>query len=548
MATGIQTGMRTGSRLATGRGPAAGPGGGGPLGKVGELWGKLSPKVKILLFVVIGLAITGGLTYTVVSASNKPVDLYATKMTPLDVEECSKQLTALNIKHEVKITGDSITLHPSDLVRARNKLAEYGLPRHEVMTKAPESGMGTQTESQQRAMGQRILEGQITETLRQFDGVADAYVKLAIPEMTYFKDDQRSVTAMVMLKLQPGIKFNRNQISALMHLVAASVPDLKAENVQIVDKEGTNLTAMVPNGDDAGLGAMTPGELKDKDEADKQGKVQAALDRVLGPGRSVATVNVEFDYSQTETTRKVMGPTVEVGSQRVTEEYNRNPGGGTSENGAQMSANPGSNGGYKNEKVATKREASETVAKVVDRAPRIKRITCSVAVDNIPEDKRAMIAGLVRDTVGLDESRGDSCTVISMPFMGGGRTDFLAAGNEALENGQALPPSGHKANAPIDGKMVALMMFFPAMILLAVVAVFLLKQHKVQVDKSAPLLGATGGATASDISDLLNEKSGKTTAMGETRVNTTEQLEKLAKERPTKVAEMLKSTWLSQGG
>lgn len=546
MATGIQTGMRTGSRLATGRGPAAGPGGGGPLGKLGEIWGKLSPKVKILLFVVIGLAVTGGLTYSVISAANKPIELYPTKMTATDVNEVSKKLTDLGIDHKVAITGDSIMIHPNDRNRAQIELAKYGLPRHEVMVKPPEAGMGTTTESQQRAMSQRILEGQITETLRQFDGVADAYVKLAIPEMTYFKDDQRAVTAMVMLKLTPGIKMNRSQIAAVMHLVAASVPDLKPENVRIVDKEGTDLTAMVPNSEDGAIGAMNPDELRMKDQDEKQQKVQAALDRVLGPGRSVATVNVEFDFSQTETTRKVMGPTVQTGSQEVIERYNRD--GGKSDNGAQMStSSSGSqgNGGYENIKRAVKNEASETVAKVVDRAPRIKRITCSVAIDNIPEEKRAMIAGLVKDTVGLDESRGDSCTVISMPFIGM-RNDFISEGNSALDGGGApLPP---KQSAAIDPKMVALMMFFPAMILLAVVAVFLLKQHKVQVDKSTPLLGATGGATASDISDLLNEKSGKTTAMGETRVNTTEQLEKLAKERPTKVAEMLKSTWLSQGG
>lgn len=546
MATGIQTGMRTGSRLATGRGPAAGPGGGGPLGKIGELWGKLSPKVKILLFVVIGLAITGGLTYSVISAANKPIELYPTKMSATDVDEVSKKLTDLGIEHKVAITGDSIMIHPNDRSRAQIELSKYGLPRHEVMTKAPEAGMGTTTESQQRAMSQRILEGQITETLRQFDGVADAYVKLAIPEMTYFKDDQRSVTAMVMLKLTPGNKMNRSQIAAVMHLVAASVPDLKPENVRIVDKEGTDLTAMVPNTEDGAIGAMNPDELRMKDQDEKQAKVQAALDRVLGPGRSVATVNVEFDFSQTETTRKVMGPTVQTGSQEVIERYNRD--GGKSENGAQMStstASQGGNGGYENIKRATKAEASETVAKVVDRAPRIKRITCSVAIDNIPEEKRAMIAGLVKDTVGMDESRGDSCTVISMPFLGM-RNDFISEGQNIMDGGGApLPP---KQSATIDPKMVALMMFFPAMILLAVVAVFLLKQHKVQVDKSTPLLGATGGATASDISDLLNEKSGKTTAMGETRVNTTEQLEKLAKERPTKVAEMLKSTWLSQGG
>lgn len=544
MATGIQTGMRTGSRLATGRGAAAGPGGGGPLGKVSELWGKLSPKVKILLFVVIGLAMAGGLSYSVISASNRPVSLYSTKMTENDVNEVASKLTELGIYHQVSVTGDQITVHPKDRARAQIKLAEFGLPRHEVMTKLPEAGMGTVTESQQRAMSQRVLEGQITETLRQFDGVTDAYVKLALPEMTYFKDDERKVTAMVMLKLQPGLKFNRAQISAVMRLVASSVPDLKPENVQVVDKEGTDLTAMVPNGENGAIGAMNPDELRMKDQQEKQTKVQSALDAVLGANRSVATVNVEYDFSQTETTRKVMGPTVLTGSQKQVERYDRSSG-DNSDNGAQMSsASATGKGGYEQVKEATKHEASETVAKVVDRAPRIKRITCSVAVDNIPEDKRAMIAGLVKDTVGLDESRGDSCTVISMPFMGG-MPSAIREGQAALEN---PVPRQTSAVPAIDGKVVALMMFFPAMILLAVVAVFLLKQHKVQVDKSAPLLGATGGATSSDISDLLNEKSGKTTAMGETRVNTTEQLEKLAKERPTKVAEMLKSTWLSQGG
>jgi hypothetical protein len=56
--------------------------------------------------------------------------------------------------------------------------------------------------------------------------------------------------------------------------------------------------------------------------------------------------------------------------------------------------------------------------------------------------------------------------------------------------------------------------------------------------------------TATSITDHFTEKSGKTnapaTTSGATQVNTTDELEKLVKERPTKVAEMLKSTWLSQ--
>ncbi|MEW6281969.1 MAG: flagellar M-ring protein FliF C-terminal domain-containing protein, partial [Candidatus Eremiobacterota bacterium] len=202
-------------------------------------------------------------------------------------------------------------------------------------------------------------------------------------------------------------------------------------------------------------------------------------------------------------------------------------------------------GEYVNTKKARKVEVPKTTQRVVDRSPRVRRISCSVAVDNIPEEQRAQIAGLVREAAGLDESRGDTLTVVSMPFakaMDQQIKDMASAMATGTTPRPAAPGMG------LSPQIVAMMMFFPAMILLALVAVFLLKQHRVQQDKSAILLGASSGATASDISDLLNEKSGKSQTIGETRVNTTEQLEKLAKEKPTKVAEMLKSTWLSQGG
>ncbi len=86
--------------------------------------------------------------------------------------------------------------------------------------------------------------------------------------------------------------------------------------------------------------------------------------------------------------------------------------------------------------------------------------------------------------------------------------------------------------------------------LLGLMGLFLLKQHKVQEGQGTIITAAAGGVTSTSITDHFTEKSGKTTApttsAGATQVNTTDQLEQLVKERPTKVAEMLKSTWLSQ--
>ncbi|MEW6281429.1 MAG: flagellar basal-body MS-ring/collar protein FliF, partial [Candidatus Eremiobacterota bacterium] len=314
--------MRTGSRLATGRGPAAGPGG-GPLGKLGEIWGKLSPKVKILLFVVIGLALTGGLTYTVISTTNRPVPLYSTKLSETDVKEVAMKLTDLGVAHHIAITGDEILVHPRDKAQAQIRLSQYGLPRHPIVASLPEGGMGTKTESEMRMIQQNVLEGQLTETIRQVEGVADAYVKLALPEQTYFKSDEKITTATVMLKLQPTVSLNREQVGGIMHLVAFSVPNLKPENVKLVDTSGRDLTAQVPLGEDGMMGAMTAGEMRTKDESDRQRKVQEALDAVLGVGAAKASVVVEYDYSQTDTTRESFGAPVETGSQEATESYDR---------------------------------------------------------------------------------------------------------------------------------------------------------------------------------------------------------------------------------
>jgi len=52
------------------------------------------------------------------------------------------------------------------------------------------------------------------------------------------------------------------------------------------------------------------------------------------------------------------------------------------------------------------------------------------------------------------------------------------------------------------------------------------------------------GSTTCDIANLLCDRSARSSAICESRVNTSDALERLAKEKPGKVAELLKSTWL----
>ena len=87
-----------------------------------------------------------------------------------------------------------------------------------------------------------------------------------------------------------------------------------------------------------------------------------------------------------------------------------------------------------------------------------------------------------------------------------------------------------------------------ALLVLLIAVIYMLRQKNVQTEQSRVLLNSgamSSTSTTSDISDLVSTKIGTSTLPTETKVNTTDTLEKLAKEKPTKVAELLKSTWLA---
>ncbi|MCR5662666.1 MAG: flagellar M-ring protein FliF [bacterium] len=554
MATGIQTGMRTGSGpLATGRGPLGkGPGGGankGGLGKLGTMWSGLNRKVKILIICAIGLLVAGGVVFGMVSSANQPVELYATKLSEDDVKDVSMKLQEWGIPHTVAVTNDNLMISPQLKVTAQAKLASHGLPRHAIMTAATQpasSGINTMTEKEKDAIRQRVLEGELTESMRQMDGVADAYVRLGLPEKTLFDNGQEGAKAAVMLKMKPGSQLNRDQVTGIVNLVAYSVPNLKAENVKIVDTNGRDLTANLP-GAPGMVGGMAPnGQLEYKLNLEKnlKDKVEQQLATVLGSQKFAAQVTAEIDFSQSEVNREVVGGPedngkVRVGGQKRVEQYNKKA---DTSGAVQMSSTGDKKGTYVKSEESDKYEVNRTVTHNVDTSPRIQRLTVSVAVDNLKDDQVAAIAGLVKDAIGINESRGDSVTVRSVPFAQASLDGIYSEMAQGMANGTA--PAVPQTTG-MNTTAIAVAAFVPAVLLLTIIAVFVTKQRQVQAGRSELLLGTATGNASSDISDLLTQKDGKSKEMGETRVNSSDQLQQLVNERPAKVAELLKNTWLN---
>ena len=135
---------------------------------------------------------------------------------------------------------------PRDKVAStRLMLAGKGLPTS--------SSVGYEIFDTQNALGQtdfvqqlnmkRATEGELARTIRSLDGVTFARVHLVLPERQLFQDDHRagrrpSVTIGVGAR-EPST----DQVRAVQNLVAGAVPNLKPDQVTVIDQHGKTLSA-----------------------------------------------------------------------------------------------------------------------------------------------------------------------------------------------------------------------------------------------------------------------------------------------------------------
>lgn len=553
MATGIQTGMQRGSRSGISRGGSAlgkgAPGGGGgPLGKVTEIWKGLGKGMRIGILSLIGFLIVGGMGFALHSTSNKYVELYPTKMTESDVNEASAVLMEMRIDHRLNETSDGIVLHPAKKQQAAGLLAMRGLPRQKVLTPDSITGGIGKTAIEQEMTRQQLLEGDLVLAFRAMDGVNDAQVKLAVPKKTYFQDDNKKTKASIRLFLRPEAVMTREKIAGMVNMVAASVPELDPQDVVITDSKMVDLTAMLPEAENGLLASSTNLETQAAEERRLQEKAQAALDQAL-PGKTKVTVNLDLDFSKRETRNYTPGGAgddgVVVKARQIKREVlDRSGAAAGGEEATQLSGGGGKNGNgdYTHEVESSNYEVAANEVKTVDTGFRVKRVTASVLADNLSEKELAAIGGFVKNAIGVDESRGDDVEVLNLAF----DRPMMPAAEEAF-----APPAGYgqEAGGGVPTTVLAGVAVAGAAMMLMVLGMFLFKQHGVRGDQGTIITSTAGGIHTTAITDHFNEKSGKTTAptssAGATQVNTTDQLEQLVKERPTKVAEMLKSTWLS---
>jgi flagellar M-ring protein FliF len=191
-------------------------------------------------------------------------------------------------------------------------MAREGLPQSSTVGYELFSGtsMLGMTEFSQKVNYQRAIEGELERTIGSIEAVKAVRVHLVIPEKSLLTATQSLATASVTMQVNAGNVLDASQVRAITHLVASSVEGLKPENVVVVDSAGNLLAS--GTGSEGEMSLTVNGDQRAMENSyalEVQKRVQAILDKILGPNRSVVQATVEMDWTQREVTSNTFSPT-----------------------------------------------------------------------------------------------------------------------------------------------------------------------------------------------------------------------------------------------
>lgn len=395
-------------------------------------------------------------------------------MSERDAGVIAAELDKLKQPYSFSEDGRAI-LMPADIVhRTRLALMGKSLPLHgavgfELFNNA-DFGV---SDFVQKVNYQRALQGELTRTILALEEVQDARVHLALPDQALFRKEGPKAKASVTVSLKGGRTLKAEQVMGIQRLIAASVPEIKPEDVTVLDQQGVVLSRASGDESTASMGQL---DARQGLEAHLARKATRLLDQMFSAGEAMVAVDVVLNHDQSKvTTEEVLAapqadrsghPAGVVTRERsVTKEPTAGASAGTDASSAQVVTQE------------TDYAAGRRVAQTVSQGGQIAQLNVAVVVRrDLSEAELQRVRQLVATAVGLQPARGDLVTVHSMASLRGAAVtvgasapraelpvDLGAAGDRVV---QQKPPQ--PASALVAAVLAALVLL---VIFLAVAAV-----------------------------------------------------------------------------
>lgn len=362
-------------------------------------------------------------------------------------------LQQMNVPYKFAEGGGAILVPAAQVYDARLKLASQGLPKG--------GGVGFELmENQKLGVSQfleqinfqRALEGELARSIQSVGAVSSARVHLALPKPSVFIREQQKPTASVILNLNQGRLLDQGQVSAIVHLVASSVPELSAKDVTVIDQSGNLLSEAAKKNPANGL---DPAQLKYV--VDFQQSIVKRIETIITPLvgenniRATATADIDFSHSEqaAETYKPNQAPnTAAMRAQKTSESSgavaanasgvpgslsNQPPATATApivaaaQNGSSTTAPLPLNG---RREADVSYEVDKTIRYVQQPMGGVKRLSVAVIINHkrefgkdgkstmrpLTEIEKTQISDLVKEAMGFNKDRGDTLNIVNSPF------------------------------------------------------------------------------------------------------------------------------------
>jgi len=362
-------------------------------------------------------------------------------------------LQQMNVPYKFSDNGGSILIPDKQVHEVRLKLAGQGLPKgglpgFELM----ENQKFGSSQFLEQVNYQRALEGELARSVQSLSAVQSARVHLAIAKPSVFSREKQQPSVSVLLNLHPGRVLSVDQVSAIVHLMSSSVPNLPTKNVTVVDQNGNLLSTQNDNKQDKGLDVKQLQYLQELEDSYIR-RIEAILTPITGAANVRAQVTADLDFSRIERAEEIYRPNnteteaAAIRSQQTSEATSVGPKmdggipGALSNRPPEPAAAPieaNKEGGDKKPVVPTDQKKESTTNYEVDKTVQhtqqatgnIKRITAAVVVnyrkkinengemanEPLTAEEINEINSLVKEAMGYNEKRGDSLTVTNSLF------------------------------------------------------------------------------------------------------------------------------------
>lgn len=345
-------------------------------------------------------------------------------------------LESEGLRYRLHPESGQVLVADKDLAQARMLLAAKG-----VSAKLPE-GLELMDRNDPLGVSQfvqdvrfrRGLEGELSRSIATLDAVQSARVHLSIARSSSFvvnTGDKSS--ASVVLQLKPGQDLKREQIAAIIHMVASSVAGLTPQRVSLTDQAGNFLSARVDLSE--GFDPQSQDDQVMRVSEELRRNAQELLAATLGSEHFRVTVTADVSQDRTEETYEQYSGDPRILNEATREENDRKGGialgvpGSLSNRPVNLPEDDAKDGkdANGNFRAAVSRNYAydRSVVQVKRGKGRINKLHVAVVLDDAASPNAEQpwqpqelerIEKLLRVGMGIDALRGDQLAISSMAF------------------------------------------------------------------------------------------------------------------------------------